>query len=378
MSNLPVLWVPPVTPPSPEDRPPRNRRTRNLLLGAAVLIATPLLIVAVLGQTGKGERVAEGPSTSGGSQPYIAAPATTPATGAQKETPADPAPTAAAVPTTPAPTSPAPSPSTSATTTSARTEAAPEPTPPTTVNGADGQPVRVIDIGKRPGEAPTTVVAQPPVKAAPGEPAKPQDSRAAAPATAAPIAPQAIRPSVDPTSPAKPATATATPNVTAPVTGEAATTAAPQSVPLPEKKPVARETTTPRARVAVQPPADGRTTSRDDFSERLGAIRRSESRRAVEAEPPIVDEEDDGVIVVPRRRGWGFLPPLFGSDEPPRPALRSFDPPDRLVRNRPSRAENCHYHAYPTDDMTFHRDVRCHWHDDPNDPSLRYVTPVQR
>ena len=396
MSNLPVLWVPPVTPPSPEDRPPRTNRTRSLLLAAVALIATPLAAWALLGDgTGKGTRVAEGPATSGGSQPYLAAPVTAPTR------PAEPAKAA------PAPTTTA-QPAATATPTV-------EPPTPATTTGAAGQPVRVIGLDKKPGAETPSVADHPPAAAKPvatRTPDKTPAPKAEKPAVPAPVAtpaplppsapapiaaekpvvvaPSAAAPTVVPPlasapapSPAEPAAApepapltpelrTAEPSapvITAPPRGEAPIATAPLPERKPEKKTIVRDTP-PAARVV--PPAD-------DFADRLATIRRSESRRAVEA-PPMVEEDEEDVIVVPprRNRDWGFLPPLFGSDEPRRPALRSFDPPARVVRTPDAQGQNCHFHAYPTDDMTFHRDIRCHWHQDRDDPSIRYVTPVER
>ncbi|NLH79445.1 MAG: hypothetical protein GX458_01180 [Phyllobacteriaceae bacterium] len=134
-----------------------------------------------------------------------------------------------------------------------------------------------------------------------------------------------------------------------------------------------------------------------DFADRLAAIRRSEARRAVEVapraveapsrvvvdppprqrvvRPQVVEEDpnvDEEVIVVPRRH-WSLIPPFF-DERPRRPALPSYDPPpSREAVDRAPRGENCHYHAWPTEDMAFHRSVKCHWHRDPNDPSIRYV-----
>ena len=65
------------------------------------------------------------------------------------------------------------------------------------------------------------------------------------------------------------------------------------------------------------------------------------------------------------------MPPAGIPEAADRPALRSWDRPDR-VAGAP-HGESCHYHLYPTDDMAFHREVRCHWHEDPRDPSIRYV-----
>ncbi len=93
-----------------------------------------------------------------------------------------------------------------------------------------------------------------------------------------------------------------------------------------------------------------------------------------------VDGEEEEVIEAgPRRSRWGWTPPpLFGDDRPPEPVLRSFEPPlRRAARDRDTGAEDdrddCHYHVWPTDEMRFHRAVRCHPHADPTDPSIRRV-----
>jgi hypothetical protein len=126
MSNLPVLWVPPVAPPDPDERPPKRRGNRGVLLAAAAIVGLPVLALAMQAAVSKtpepaaiadvsapaaaapaaktaaeDTRIATGPSpeTSGGNQPYIAAP-TPPAATA----PAAPAPAA----TAPAASQPAP------------------------------------------------------------------------------------------------------------------------------------------------------------------------------------------------------------------------------------------------------------------------------
>ncbi|MER2605277.1 MAG: hypothetical protein ABTQ29_05570, partial [Siculibacillus sp.] len=69
MSNLPVLWIPPVNPPSPEDRPPRSNRLRGALLAAVALIAAPLLAWGVSGT------VTSPPPPPAAATPDVAAPA---------------------------------------------------------------------------------------------------------------------------------------------------------------------------------------------------------------------------------------------------------------------------------------------------------------
>lgn len=387
-SNLPVRWVPPITPPSPEDRPPRRSGRHGLLIAAAAIAVSTVAAVALM-SGGAGSRVAEGPTTGGGNQPYLVTgasatpekPASTtsekPATATSdvSATPAAPPPSAARIVEPPAsPTAAAP---------------AAGPTP------HDG--VRVIDLSKKPGEANPSTVARVPVRPA------------TSPASAAP------RPAAPPRAASQEATAAPPPVTPAPVPTPVAPTTTATRAAEPAPVPALRQTTDPAAATAASSEprrrpgtADGAsptstTGDRGDFADRLATIRRSEEgavRRAeepvaprvlgapprwLEAPPSVADEEDTRIVTPPPmrepRRGWrrdweedgGPIPPAGIDDEPARPALRSFDPPGRVARDRSRDGENCHFHAYPADDMAFHRDVRCHWHDDARDPSIRYV-----
>jgi hypothetical protein len=87
--------------------------------------------------------------------------------------------------------------------------------------------------------------------------------------------------------------------------------------------------------------------------------------------------EDEEVVVVPRRRtwsAWGWVPFVGPGD--PRPPLRAYpsQPGEsgRLARDQ-RLDDSCHWHAWPVEGMAFHREIRCHWHEDPGDPSIRYV-----
>ena len=427
---LPVLYVPPVTPPSPEDRPPRQRRAPRLALVATLLIGTPLLAWATLGlgfaaperlalaatpietaepaATGT-VRLAEaptgpaaGPATSGGSQPYLVGGAPHPKA------------------------EPKPEPE----------SAASEPVPAT-----EGAGVRVIDMNRKGGAEPLA-----PAKAAPSAPtdaptgpataeapAKPVDVAAptpapvtpapAAPAPAARVEPPAVtapamtpselRPSVEPSAAtAKAEPPAAVPAVAPPPPQTMPAPTAPASTPKAAAKPAVKPAATSSVVVAEPPtgsphaqkpaetrPAERRpgglaplaapstppglqpvapprpassTSGRDDFADRLATVRRDESRR-LQAPPPASWDDEEEVVVAPRRRGWSVLPPFLGGDEPPpRAVLRPFEAPPRLAE-RPTGHSNCHYHAWPSEEMEFHRAVECHWHRNARDPSLRYL-----
>ena len=453
---LPVLYVPPVTPPSPDERPPRPSRRPQFVLAAALLAGvtilawattsggtTPTPSMATVATAGDAPiRLAEapivapsGPATSGGSQPYL--------TGSEPVAKSEPkpaaTPTAATSVTPPAPTASAP------------VAAAPEPAAaPTAAATADGRPVRVIDLDRKPDTEPAatpkpasvtpvapaapaapTVVAEPPAPPAPAT--KPATAVVAPPkpsvTTAQPIdePPLAVAPITTPsevrtttempsaaTAPVPPlaptvAVPTQTPEVATPAQTPAATTAAPTvGAPLtaPQPTPPAIAGTEPPAGAAVakklartaepkpsepkvaprkptagtaettgpKPVVPGSTASRalgqsGDFADRLATVRRDEARR-LQAPSPAWDDEE--IVESPRRRGWSIIPPFF-DDGPPRPVLRPFEPPPRLASERPVGHSNCHFHAWPTEDMEFHRAVECHWHRNARDPSLRYV-----
>lgn len=431
MSNLPVLWVPPVAPPDPDERPPKRRGNRGVLAAAVAIVGLPLLAIAVYGAVGVSTEMSE-PATAHAapSSPVAARPATvveatpvalpkaapsrlTVATGPSPETSGGNQPYIAAPPTPTPPASPAPSPTVEAPKARAAV-------------GADGRPVRVIGIDR-----PSADMAQ-------GEPARAiperrtKDDAAPAPATVAtPITPATPRGSIDgsmgaaagstpapvvttaepdgpiaakpapvvaPSAPAKPTVVEApaapqdAPSVVrvgppeagavvreppAPVTAKPAEATTPQSVAPPATTAEAKPRPVPLPPKRATAPAERREVDgagTGDFADRLAAIRRAESRRAVEARKiaPPVDETDEEVIVVAPRRPWGWVPPFF-QDRPRGPVLRPYEAPPRTVSERDLRGENCHYHAWPTDEMAFHRSVRCHWHRDPEDPSIRYV-----
>lgn len=412
MSNLPVLWVPPVTPPDPDERPPKRRSNKGVLLAAVVILATPFLAVAVFGGSKPApvktveattqppvavasETVAPvvappvaaptaigpSPDTSGGNQPYIAAPVAAPTPAADADKAAAEAPQAV---------------------------------------GADGRPVRVIGLDRRPEDRGETVSrpARPPaakaeapaaerlvVVPAPDHvvtvppPAKPEGSapapvriEAATPrgSIGEPVAPGAAR--VDPTPDPEPKAAASKatepkptpprvaepkfpePKITEPKVAEPKVAEPKAAAPKVASRPVepdrSKAPLPPRRETAARPEGEmAPPAGADGFADRLAAIRRAEGRRAVEP-PPMADDEE--VVVPARPRRWGFVPPFF--DGAPRgPVLRSFEEPPREASRRDPRADNCHYHAWPTEEMVFHRTVRCHWHQDPDDPSIRYV-----
>ncbi len=413
-SNLPVLWVPPVTPPDPDERPPKRRGNLGVILAALVIVGLPLGAWATWTRTAgapadatQQAKVAEvetaapakpetppakaepAPSTSGGNLPYIARPTQ----------PAAPAPNAAAQPAPAAPPSPAP----------AATAEAPVPL------GPDGRPVRVIGIDKRSGDMTEPAAAAPPTRVAEPEKPAPAAPPAAAPSPSAAIAPAPVEPAAprgsiveaappqapapqppvavapQPSQPEKPAVAVTEPAAPVAVPPSAAPTVitppAEASRPAtPAPKSAETKPTEPKAKPVPPKREAARTPSRDedipradggngDFADRLAAIRRDEARRAVERPryvPPPEDYEDEEVVVVPRPR-WGWQPPVFFDDRPHGPVLRPFERPAREAASRGPVGENCHYHAWPTEDMAFHRQIQCHWHRDPRDSSLRYV-----
>lgn len=404
---LPVVYVPPVTPPSPDERPPRASRRPRIVLLAALTIGVSALAWAGMSGGGASEpspaTAVSGPSTSGGSQPYLTGVAD--AKSDPKTEPQNAAPTATA-PTKPAEAQLEPAKATPAATPmpepakAAPVVAAPAPPTPATPDpatpsaGAEGQPVRVIEMNRKAADAPPAPkpapsVAEPEAKPAPAPvaaeptPAKPTEMRgavaepAATPAPAPPLqaAPAQVTPPAaarrstppvatttpsTPKAPAKPAEAKADhrPGLQ-PLAGSATTPGLKPATPV-AKAPL--QAPPPAAR--VQPPSNG------DFADRLATVRRDEQRR-LQAPPATGWEDDEEVVVVPQRRGWSILPPFF-DDRPTRPVLRPYDPPPR-VAERPVGHSNCHYHAWPTEEMDFHREIACHWHANPRDPSLRYV-----
>ena len=417
MSNLPVLWVPPVSPPDPDERPPKRRGNGGVLLAATAILGSLLAIVAVSGSVWTSDpvaapaektalavtdtvpadareaavplpkpaptrtQVATGPSpeTSGGNQPYIASPPAPPAqTGPGARTAAGPdgrpvrvigidRPSADMAQGEPsrdvaerrtkddlAPVRvPAPA--------SASVPAAPEPapaitaaTPRGTIDEAPSSPAPQVAAPSSPAPQVAAPSSREPQTGAASSREPQIAAPAEAPVVAAPSSPSVVRVEA-PSVPQGPDAVSAEP---APA-GSAATVV-PETVPLPPKR--------------VAPPPTPRAASAergDDFADRLAAIRRAEGRRAVEARPPPPDDDEEEIVVAPRRR-WGFVPPFF--DERPRgPVLRPYEAPPRVVTESAPHEENCHYHAWPTEDMAFHRTVRCHWHRDPDDPSIRYV-----
>lgn len=383
MSNLPVLWIPPIEPPSPDDRPPTPRRSRGWLLATVALLVVPLSAWALIGG-GTRDQKASAPTATASSQPNV----TTEGTGPTKtDAPPPAAPTAA----TPAPlaTSPAaesPAAPTSPRTTRATETPAPAPTaaeaekPVSSAVGAEGQGVRVIDMNKPNGGG--HAVARPAVSL---------PNTTLQPTTRRPAAVAAPQPPVTP--PASAATAPSTNSPPPPI--DASAPAASTRDPTTDKKTLTRP-----APVATPPKTVEPGAGASDFADRLATIRRSEETaprvlgdppRYLEVPPSIEDDEDTRIVTPsiprddrydrPNRRrdsNWddeNRVPPagIPEDDPPPRGALRPYDGPDRVVRSSAPRGENCHYHAYPADDMAFHRDVRCHWHEDPNDPSIHYT-----
>jgi hypothetical protein len=172
---LPVLYVPPVTPPSPEDRPPPRRRPR-LALVAALLIGTPLLAWATL--------------WLGFAAPEVVALAATPI---EATRPADPAATTGTLRLAEAATGPAAGPATSGGSQPYLAGTAPspkpEPKPAASDPASEGAGVRVIDMNRKAGTehpappkpAPTVATEAPAKPVATETPAKPADVAAPAP-----------------------------------------------------------------------------------------------------------------------------------------------------------------------------------------------------
>ncbi|MBP0574067.1 hypothetical protein J8J27_25545, partial [Mycobacterium tuberculosis] len=86
-----------------------------------------------------------------------------------------------------------------------------------------------------------------------------------------------------------------------------------------------------------------------------------------------------GVVVVRKPLFFGLFGPEVDVTErvvvltPPAPigATRPAPPPPagaRVVTSQRRAADNCHYHAYPMPGTYAHRDVQCHWHENPNEP----------
>jgi hypothetical protein len=102
--------------------------------------------------------------------------------------------------------------------------------------------------------------------------------------------------------------------------------------------------------------------------------------------PAVVPTPPPGVVVVRRPMFFG----LFGPEVNVTERVVVLTPPANVgstqASSRPQAAtgsrtaatrrgsESCHYHAYQAPGMGYaHRDVQCHWHQNPSDPSLRYV-----
>lgn len=154
--------------------------------------------------------------------------------------------------------------------------------------------------------------------------------------------------------------------------------------------PAVTATVPPTATTAVDP-AKAKTVSRPRPADLPPGV----SPNAVAAEPRAVPPQQrtaavpaqpqHGVVVVRRPMFFGLFGPevnvtervviltppanIGSTQASPRPPAPIAAP--RVVR-RP--AENCHYHTRQAPGMGYaHGDIQCHWHQDPNHPSLRYV-----
>lgn len=325
----------------------------TVLTGGAVL---SFLAVAVA-------QDASGPSTSGGSLPYISGkePAKTPDEG--RNSAAKTQATSGSGPgerSTPAP----------ATSGEARQEPAAAAKPA-------GDPPRVIDLSQgrekpaaKPPEVPAAAAVEPKTEPARRDDAVPGPQRATA--EPPPPAPKPERAASD-EKPADDATKRA------------------ERKPA---KPPARKTETARKEPATRTPGglrrdaepldpygrplprsaarDPRTVAPDDrYARRAPQPGEGRYGRA--------DEDDASEYYVYRPRRWRDTYPYVYAYPEYRTApgaLRPFAASPRYYYVQPSGpggGDNCHYHVYPSDGMRFHREIRCHWHEDAGDPSIRYV-----
>lgn len=91
------------------------------------------------------------------------------------------------------------------------------------------------------------------------------------------------------------------------------------------------------------------------------------------------EADDDSDYYVYRPRRWRDSYPYVYAYPEYRTApgvMRPFSSSPRYYYVQPmgpGGGDNCHYHAFPGDGMRFHREIRCHWHEDAGDPSIRYV-----
>lgn len=212
--------------------------------------------------------------------------------------------------------------------------------------------VRVIDLSK-PKDKP-----KPPATAA-GQPPK-----ATTPAQAATGQPNAPAPKVETTAVPKP-----------PASPSAAALAAEA---LRKKQQAAAKAKANEPQVVRGP--NGEVYTREQYERRYGALD-PQSNVPVQRNAPRAPQAyyDDEEVVIERPRRWSLFPPYYYGDGPVerRTVLRPYEPEPRIRTYTEPRAhyagQNCHFHAYPVEGMPFHRDVRCHWHRDADDPSLRYV-----
>ncbi|MEJ1161803.1 hypothetical protein [Prosthecomicrobium sp. N25] len=85
--------------------------------------------------------------------------------------------------------------------------------------------------------------------------------------------------------------------------------------------------------------------------------------------------EEDAYLPYPSRRWSERFVYTYPYYRPGTPVLRPYAAqPYAYYRQAPRVGGNCHYHAYPAEGAgPFHREIRCHWHEEPDDPSLRYA-----
>lgn len=222
--------------------------------------------------------------------------------------------------------------------------------------------VRVIDLSK-PKDKP-----KPPVTAAG------QTPKATTPAQAAPAQAATGQASTGQTNtPAPKAETAATPKP--PASPSAAALAAEA---LRKKQQAAAKAKATEPQVVRGP--NGEVYTREQYERRYGALDPQPDvpvqRNAPRAPQAYYDDEE---VVIERPRRWSLFPPYYYGDRPVerRSVLRPYEPEPRIRTYAEPRThyagQNCHFHAYPVEGMPFHRDVRCHWHRDADDPSLRYV-----
>lgn len=244
--------------------------------------------------------------------------------------------------------------------------------------------------GKPPGPHRSPETVRPAPAAKPAEPAPVKPVEAAGPdrkptEAAAPAAPQepastevkttvAPRPTLERERPEAPAASTdggrAEP---AQSPRKAAEPARPKAQPPQRRSTETARREEPRGRSSAGPARRPPEGTADRYGYRMEPPTRGERYGRGPAERPRVIEPEDDYLYGRPAAPFGFRPYAYVRPYREGPALRSFEPSPQFQYRRGGSDMGCHSHAFPTDDMRFHRDVQCHWHEDPADFSLRYV-----